>query len=259
MRAFVDAAIHALSEACAWALQVICSANFWVGVATVAGTLAIALWLRRSRCSSISIGLPFNLGSATFELSAQDRVLAWRMYVQLKTRKAALPFEEEHDLVCDVYSSLYELFPIARDLLSEMPLPEIERPRGASDLIIRVLNDAVRPHLTRWQAAFRHWWEDQVKADSNKGRRPQEIQTGFPRYNELVNDLKRTNIALAKLAEDLLAFARPQRRTWNTWFSRSGRVALPIPPSLISASATMVIVGTETDDAVVQPAQPYDK
>lgn len=255
MLAFVETAIEALASAWTWMLRALVSAEFWVGAAAVAVLVALVVWRRRYRCCSVSIGLPFNLGSATYELTSQDRIIAWKMYVQLKTRKAALPFDEDQDLICDVYSSLYELFPIARELLSEMPLAEVARPRGVSDLIVRILNDAIRPHMTRWQAGFRYWWEGQVKADANNEKRPQDIQKAFPGYPELIDDLKRTNTELAKLAEDLLLFARPQRRSWMSLFPK--RAAVPTPPTTVSATMPLSIEGTDRS-TVVQPTHPYE-
>lgn len=54
----------------------------------------------------------------------------------------------------------------------------------------------MRPHLTRWQAAFRRWYGQALVDEANKGKSPQEIQRGFPEYDELVADLKRANETL---------------------------------------------------------------
>lgn len=74
------------------------------------------------------------------------------MHVQLVTRKAALPFDPDHDLICDVYDSLFTLFTETRALLLDLPPREFERTSGVATLILKVQNDGVRPHLTAWQA-----------------------------------------------------------------------------------------------------------
>lgn len=53
------------------------------------------------------------------------------------------------------------------------------------------MNKCLRPHLTKWQARFRKWYNLQL--DSNSDLTPQEIQYTYPHYNELVNELKAIN------------------------------------------------------------------
>lgn len=79
--------------------------SFGLGVAAS----ALVLWCifrRRTAAQSVSIGLPFGLGSATFDLTKKDRVAAWKLHVQLVTRKAALPFYQKDDVIADVLASL---------------------------------------------------------------------------------------------------------------------------------------------------------
>ena len=163
---------------------------------------------RRGRATSRTINLPFNLGNVTYDLSEQERVLAWQLHVQLVTRKAALSFDEEHDVIVEVYDSLYDLFSITRSLVMNMPLQEIEKRESVADLMLRVLNDGLRPHLTNWQADFRRWWTQSLNDPANNQKRPQELQRSYPQYVALVHDLGNMNIELSKYAEDLLAIAR---------------------------------------------------
>ena len=80
----------------ATARQLVGQFNPWSFGLGVAGS-ALVSWLMfrpSTAARSVSIGLPFGLGSATFELTRQDRVAAWKLHVQLVTRKAALPFDQ---------------------------------------------------------------------------------------------------------------------------------------------------------------------
>ncbi len=188
--------------------------HFWygVGVGVVISLIVLAFIVnRRYRAKSMTISMPFGLGSIVYESSTEDRVLAWKMYVQLSTRKAALPFDDAHDVIAEVYSSLYELFAVTRELLSGMPLADVERPKGVADVILRTLNDGLRPHLTRWNSPYRHWWDQQLADDANGKRTPQEIQNDYPQFKELVEDLKRTNTELTMFADELLAIAKAVR------------------------------------------------
>ena len=185
---------------------------------------------RRYASYSLSIGLPFNLGSRTYDTTPRDRIVAWKLYVQLVTRKAALPFDDAYDLISDVYDSLFALFGVTRDLLLELPPHEFEREDSVAQLLLRVTNDGLRPHLTRWQADFRKWWENAVHDPHNHGKSPQEMQREYPHFADVVTDLKRTNTELSLLADELLTVARARKKEP----SRPAKI-LPLPPTPESA------------------------
>lgn len=193
--------------------------------------LGILLFLRfrRINVKTVTVALPFSLGNITYELTDQSRVIAWKMYVQLKTRKAALPFDKDSDVIIEVYDSLYELFPIVRDLLSQLPLKEIKRKESVADLLIRVQNFGLRPHLTKWQSDFRKWWQLAMSIKANKDRSPQQIQADYPKYVELVEDLQRMNVELNSYADSLLLIARQKK-------APKPRKVKPVPPTQTSST-----------------------
>ncbi len=217
-------------------------ARLWTGI-LVSTAVFLLIWSRRRLSThSVTIGIPFGLGSVTFKTTPMERVLAWKLYVQLVTRKAALPFDDDHDLITDIYDSLFELFGITRSLLLDLPTNEYKRPDGLARLMIRVLNDGVRPHLTKWQTAYRRWWQEANTSGENRERTPQEIQQQYPEYRELVADLKKTNTELSKLADELLAIARADAR-------RSPKVkrAAPSRPSLAEPQEAPRVRSTQSD------------
>lgn len=55
----------------------------------------------------------------------------------------------------------------------------------------QTLNNGLRPHLTRWQARFRHWYDK--CPDDMKRKCPQDCQRGFPEYEQLIDDMKTVN------------------------------------------------------------------
>ena len=203
-----------LEAALEWMMDALSSGKFWLGI-PVGAILLTGIWTlvlrRRLRTTQVEISLPFGLGSITYEATDRDQVLAWKMYVQLKTRKAALPFDEEHDVIVNVFDSLREVFPVTRELLSEVNPHHCEAQRSIADFVLRVLNDGIRPHLTRWHATYRMWWDAAVEAPENKNKSLQEIQRAFPQYQELTTDLKRMNDELAKYAAELLAVVHANR------------------------------------------------
>lgn len=138
--------------------------------------------LTRFKLTSGKINIPWGIGEFNFEVSEQERIIAWKLYVQLKSRKAALPFDEKYDLIEEIYNSLYELFRVNRELLMELPLEDISRSNSLAELQMRVLNEGLRPHLTKWQACFRSWWKKEISKSENTNLSLQEIQRKFPYY-----------------------------------------------------------------------------
>lgn len=186
---------------------IIGSGVLWLGLAIgaiLSATIRHVFLRREYKPAQITLSLPFGLGNIVYKATDQDRILAWKMYVQLKTRKAALTFDEEFDLIAKVHDSLGNIFPITRDLLSDVCPDRGEPQRNIADFVLRVLNDGIRPHLTQWHAAFRNWWDEAMALPENRNKMPQDLQKEYPQYCELVSDLKRMNEELAKYSKELL-------------------------------------------------------
>ncbi|MOA16575.1 hypothetical protein D3C78_1367960 [compost metagenome] len=76
--------------------------------------------LQTYKPGKLTISAPFSLGSYEFDrasLSEQELNIAWKLYVQLTTRKAAIPIDEDNDIIVEIYDSWYELFKTTRDYL----------------------------------------------------------------------------------------------------------------------------------------------
>ena len=58
-------------------------------------------------------------------------------------------------------------------------------------MCIRDRNEGLRPHLTKWQAKYRRWYNDALNNDKEKT--PQEIQKEFEKYDILIEDIVKTN------------------------------------------------------------------
>lgn len=142
------------------------------------------------------------IGTVKIRPSYDDIQVAHKAWVELVTRKAALPFDKDHDVISEVYNSWYALFQEMRSLTKTIPA---EKVRGSKDtqelvrLLVDALNKGLRPQLTQWQARFRHWYEDALKKSTEKS--PQEIQRDFPHYQELVDDLIKVNKQLVEYAD----------------------------------------------------------
>ena len=134
------------------------------------------------------------IGHVKIRPNRDDIQIAHKAWVELATRKAGLPFDAQNDVIVEVYDSWYELFREMRCLAREVPANKIkdsEDTRNTVDLIVNSLNLGLRPHLSRWQARFRRWYQQAL--EKNLGKDPQDVQRLYPQYDELVADLEQVN------------------------------------------------------------------
>lgn len=148
--------------------------------------------------------IPFGGGKLKIRPNNDDVQIAHKVWVELATRKAGLQFDPENDVVADIYASWYELFREIRSLTKQLPAEKIRLSsdtREIVQLLLTALNSGLRPHLTTWHARFRTWFEHARSKDPMSS--PQELQRGFPKYAELIADLKTVNSKLIQY-RDLL-------------------------------------------------------
>lgn len=139
------------------------------------------------------------------------RRVAYQAWVEIQTRKAGLLFDDEHDVIAEIYDSWYQLFGVLRALSKSIPAECYAGDDDACKLVnvlLESLNDGLRPHLTRWQARFRRWYATAAEKDGATNRSPQEIQRDFPEYARLVDDLKAVNKRFVDFATDLHRLAQ---------------------------------------------------
>ena len=142
------------------------------------------------------------IGKVKLHPHYDDIQVAHKAWVELVTRKAALPFDKDHDVISDVYNSWYALFQEMRSLAKSIPAERLRTSKDTKELVrllVEALNNGLRPHLTKWQARFRHWFDEALKKDGK--RSPQEVQRDFPQYQELVSELVEVNKQLVDYAD----------------------------------------------------------
>lgn len=186
------------------------SANAWL-LATLGGVfflLLIIRWLSGGfsftnfEIDQAEIGVGQN--KFRFKPNITDRQVAYAIWVELSTRKIGLPIDLDHDVVAEIYDSWYNFFSVTRELIKSVPVNQVKRAstQAIIKLSIEVLNEGLRPHLTRWQARFRSWYNRELKRyEGDSGIAvldPQQIQATFPQYQELKQDLERVNDALIR-------------------------------------------------------------
>ena len=134
-----------------------------------------------------------------------DRQIAYEIWVELSTRKIGLEIDLDDDVIYEVYDSWYSFFSVTRELLKDVPASKFSRTETKEiiDLTIRVLNEGIRPHLTKWQARFRRWYERELEREANGTISPQEIQKRFSDFETLSNDLVEVNAQLIAFRQQM--------------------------------------------------------
>jgi hypothetical protein len=121
----------------------------------------------------VSISLPFGIGSAEWQADPTERKAAWSLYVELVTRIAVQPLDIDQGTVREALNSLYSLFGSTREILKEAG-PDV----GASHdsvggIAIAVLNNGLRPFLSKWHPLLQSW---EMKCPSDLSSKEHETQ-----------------------------------------------------------------------------------
>lgn len=145
---------------------------------------------------------------ATFkvERNYENLYIANRIYIELITRKAAIPLDEENDIIEEVYDSWYKLFNIIREEIKSVPgkyLHDHDATQSLIGLTRTILNEGLRPHLTKYHAKYRKWLKENIDKPENANKTPQEIQKKYSEYNELVKSMKEVNKLLIDYSIEL--------------------------------------------------------
>ncbi len=156
----------------------------------------------------IELGIGSN-SKVKLKYDSRDRQIAYKLWVELSTRKIGLEFEKGYDVISEVYDSWYEFFKIARELLKEIPVEKIQDDKETSlvEISIQILNKCIRPHLTKWQAKYRKWYENELEKNKDKQISPQEIQKEYEYYDEMVEDILNVNKKIKEYSKILYSIA----------------------------------------------------
>ena len=136
-------------------------------------------------------------------VNKKDQEIAYKIWVELSTRNVH-DYDVENDVIIEIYNSWYQLFGTTRVLLKEIPASRLPYSKELIDLVNNMLNQGLRPHLSKWQARYRAWHNANIK--QHEMMTPQEYQRFFPEYQELLEDLLITNsrmLSYKKLMYDI--------------------------------------------------------
>jgi hypothetical protein len=188
----------------------------WWVVLLVVGAIVIVFLRRRHLMGRISDFVvdeaEIGIGSQKikFKANIDDLQIAFKFWTEIATRKIGIPIDEEHDVVVEVYNSWYEFFRVARELIKTIPVSKVRENESTRQIVrisVLILNKELRPHLTRWQARYRRWWDTAIASPESRDISPQDLQRQYPHYEELMKELKAINkklVVYAQLLEQLI-------------------------------------------------------
>lgn len=124
-----------------------------------------------------------------------DKQIAYSLWIELYTRKLGLEIDTNYDTINEIFKSWYKFFGISRELLKEIPVSKFKNntTKTIIEVAIKIMNDGMRPHLTKWHAKYNKWYESEIQKECNFEKTPQEIQKKYPQYDELLSELIKQN------------------------------------------------------------------
>lgn len=190
-----------------WSFGVVVSPYVIIGIVFLFLVVVGLRWYFRGRILSTDWEIDeaeIGIGEQKIRLRPNytDRQIGYAIWVELSTRKIGLEIDFDNDVIAEIYDSWYNYFSVTRELIKGISISQIENTstRAIVNLSIDVLNDGLRPHLTKWQARFRRWYDRELKKYdedlSSSVLDLQEIQKSFPAYSELKTDMERVNKSL---------------------------------------------------------------
>lgn len=195
--------LHSISISITLDNALIVTIGIIIIVLAVLGIYKIIRKIYRKNIKVVNMNISIaKIGTVCIEVNKDISKIAHKAWIEIMTRKVGLIFEEDKDVIVEVYNSWYSLFGIIRELLKDIePRKKDVNMEKLEEILIKTLNEGLRPHLTKWQAKFRKWYE--YETGKNENISPQEIQRKYDQYNELVDDLKNTNKQMVEFAREL--------------------------------------------------------
>lgn len=114
----------------------------------------------RVRISELKVRIP-QFSDLKFVVDDDSRLVAWRLYVEVATRVSTQPIAFEDGLLREALNSLYSLFRTTRELLkaARPTAREEQGERSVEHFAITMLNEELRPFLSKWHPSLRRFEE----------------------------------------------------------------------------------------------------
>lgn len=109
------------------------------------------------RLTDIKVTVP-QFSEMHFAVTKDSQQVAWKLFVESVTRISTQPLSADEGLLREALTSLYGLFGITREVLKlSQPSTKTGRDPTVEHLAIAMLNNELRPFLSRWHPALLEW------------------------------------------------------------------------------------------------------
>jgi hypothetical protein len=135
--------------------------------------------------SEMTLNLP-QFGEMKFAINLEYRRVAWKLFVETLTRISTQPLGTEDGSLREALTSLYSLFGATRELLKNMPPSKAASKITVELLAIRMLNQEIRPFLSKWHVRLKRFEAVQPSAE----------ESGWPQNEECRRELERLRTSL---------------------------------------------------------------
>jgi len=137
-----------------------------------------------------------------WEVDRKQQLAAWSLYIELATRIAVQPLDSDQGMVREALNSLYSLFGSTREILKAAG-PDVGISKASvGGIAIAVLNNGLRPFLSKWHPLLMTWETAQSPDTDPKSHELKWPQEQFARAElELLRgNLTKYASALAEIA-----------------------------------------------------------
>jgi hypothetical protein len=114
---------------------------------------------------NVEVKVPLVGLTMKLKVSEANRLVGWKIFVEAATRVSTQPLGSNEGIVREALQSLYKLFDIVRTELKSATATKrpIERDENTvQTYALRMLNDALRPMLSRWHPRLSKWEETKL-------------------------------------------------------------------------------------------------
>jgi hypothetical protein len=144
----------------------------------------------------VTVSLPFGIGSASWESDPTERKAAWELYVELVTRIAVQSLDSDAGLMREALNSLYSLFGSTREILRTAGPKVGASKKSVGGIAIAVLNNGLRPFLSKWHPLLQEW--EAQKAPGMSAKTHENAWSEEPTVRQELNALRTNLEAYAK-------------------------------------------------------------
>ncbi|MEU6646525.1 hypothetical protein ABZ863_28815 [Saccharomonospora sp. NPDC046836] len=169
------------------------------GGVTAAIGAVIWAWLTKSTAvSEVEVTVP-QFSKVKFAVTKDHKIMARRIVVQMATRVAVQPLEDNSGRVDEAIASLHSLFLFVRELLDEdaTTRPTPGRPK-VDVLAMNMLTRHLRPFLSNWHRRYSDWHAANPDRPESEWSEDQKFRSEL---RQLQAQLRPQAVAFAKMAE----------------------------------------------------------